>query len=241
MPSDTPTTDDGDLLRLASAWCDEAITDAELAKLQTILTADPQARLQFISYMGVHGGIKTEIVGNEHIESFIALPGLGAPAAPPTTGAPTHFLQFRRWLGFRSARVAWAAALLIAMLGAAAWYFLETRTAGLRGSPDHQAVANNQGTLPQHPPIDPRDALARVAEQSADCQWYFDRSGKVPTDMIRSGETVRVTSGMMKLQFDNGTLVTLHAPAIFEVISDMRARVLLGKVTAKIGPTAKGF
>jgi len=243
MPSDfMPTTDDGDLLRLASAWCDEAITDAELAKLQAVLGADPQARLQFISYMQVHGGIKTEIVGKEHIESFVPLPGLGAPTAPPTTGTPTqHFLQFRRWLGFRSARVAWAAALLIAMLGAGAWYFLQTRAAGLRGSPDHQAVAHNRGAPAEPLQIDPRDALARVAEQSADCQWYFDRSGKVPTDMVRSGETVRVTNGMMKLLFDNGTLVTLHAPAIFEVISDMRARVLLGKVTAKIGPNAKGF
>jgi hypothetical protein len=243
MPPDfMPTTDDGDLVRLASAWCDEAITDAELAKLQATLAADPQARLQFISYMGVHGGIKTEIVGNEHIESFIPLPGLGAPAAPPTTGAPTqHFLQFRRWLGFNPARVAWAAALLIAVLGAgAAWYVLHTRAADFRSSPDHQAVAHDQ-SVPGPFQLDPRDALARVAEQSADCQWYFDRSGKVPTDRIRSGETVRVTNGMMKLLFDNGTLVTLHAPAIFEVISDMRARVLLGKVTAKIGPNAKGF
>lgn len=230
---------DSELLRLASAWCDDAITDAELAKLQAVLSADPRARLQFISYMGVHGGIKTEIVAGEHIESFISLPGL---SAPPTAAPPSQFLQFRRWLGWNPARVAWAAAILVAVLGAgAAWYFLQTRAADLRGSPDHQAVANHPGTLPEQPPIDPRDALARVAEQSADCQWYFDRSGKVPTDMIRSGETVRVTSGMMKLQFDNGTLVTLHAPAIFEVISDMRARVLLGKVTAKIGPSAKGF
>jgi len=64
MPSDfMPMTDDGDLLRLASAWCDGAITDAELAKLKAILGADAQARLQFIAYMQVHGGIKTEVVG----------------------------------------------------------------------------------------------------------------------------------------------------------------------------------
>src|SRR5262245_32854412 len=202
MPSDfMPTTDDGDLLRLASAWCDEAITDSELAKLQAALAADPQARLQFISYMQVHGGIKTEIVGKEHIESFVPLPGLGAPA-PPTTDTPTqHFLQFRRWLGFRSARVAWAAALLIAVLGTGIAWYLHTRAAGFRSAPDHQTVVHNQRTLPQQ--IDPRDALARVAEQSSDCQWYFDRSGTVPTDMIRSGETVRVTNGMMKLVFDS--------------------------------------
>src|SRR5215467_4402705 len=102
MPRESNTlTPDSELLRLASAWCDDAITDAELAKLQAILSADPQARLQFISYMGVHGGIKTEIVDNQHIESFISLPGLSAPTSPPTTGTPTqHFLQFRRWLGF---------------------------------------------------------------------------------------------------------------------------------------------
>ena len=64
MPSDfMPMTYDGDLLRLASAWCDEAITDAELAKLQAILAADAQARLQFISYMQMHCAIEAEVVG----------------------------------------------------------------------------------------------------------------------------------------------------------------------------------
>src|SRR5262249_39158806 len=162
MSQSQTLTHDSELLRLASAWCDDAVTDTELAKLQAMLSTDPEARLQFISYMGVHGGIKTEIVAGEHIESFISLPGLSAPAAPPAASPPSSFLQFRRWLGWNPARFAWAAALLVAVLGAgAAWYFLHAAGAGVRGwAPD----------------------LARVAEQSADCQWYFDRSGKVPTD-----------------------------------------------------------
>lgn len=247
MTSDLkPIDPNGDELhRLISAWCDEAISALDLARLQSLLSTNPQARLDFISYMGVHGGIKTQIIGQEHLESYVPLP-LPAPLNATALTEPGHLgpqlLKFQRWLGFRPARIAWAAALLVAVIGGLTWYRWPTRATSPTGS------AHDRPTLVQaHPDTlepaagDISTVLARVSEQSADCKWYFDRSGKVPTDMVRSGETVRVTSGMLKLLFQNGTQVTLHAPAIFEVVSDMRARVLLGKVTAKIGPDAKGF
>ena len=90
----------------------------------------------------------------------------------------------------------------------------------------------------------PQYILAKVTESSDDCQWYLDKGSQSKTtaaDGVRGGETIRVTSGRIKLVFNNGTAVTLHAPSLFQVISDMRARVMLGKVTAHIAKGAEGF
>jgi hypothetical protein len=248
-----------ELHRLISAWCDEVIADVDFRRLQGILIADSQARLNFISYMGVHGGIKTEIVGQEHLEAFVPLPLEKTSSVRSELGRPKpQFLKFKRWQGVRIERIAWAAVLLIAVLGGTqAWYRLTASAPSPPGSaPNRQLLAQSHPETSRsaefgHPEVDRSEnnpsevehstVLARVSEQSADCHWYFDRSGKVPTDLVRSGDTVRVTSGIMKLLFRNETLVTLHSPAIFEVVSEMRARVLLGKVTTKIGPNAKGF
>ena len=230
-----------ELHRLISAWCDEAISETDLKRLQSLLAADPQSRLDFISYMGVHGGIKTNIMGQEHLESFVPLPPLQQTTDPTKSSFPT-LLKFERWLGLPRSRFAWAAALLIAVLAASTWYrWPGSAIKPVEPIPEPPIVAQTTSEPSTPAPDDLTNVLARVSEQSADCKWYFDRSGKVPTDLVRSGETVRVTSGILKLQFQNGTQVTLHAPAIFEAISEMKARVLLGKVTAKIGPNAKGF
>lgn len=246
MPSEQKrfTVAGDDLFRLMSAWCDEAITDADRNKLQALLNVDQEARLQFISYMGIHGGIKTEIVGDELLESFVPLPLARAAMVPNESDKPKQqLLKFRSWLGWQSVRHTWAAALLIVVFGSGlAWYLSFVGTLPVKISPpDRRFAAQNHIELPKPVTDDRSTVLVRVTEQSVGCQWYFDLSGKVPTDLVHGGETVRVTNGVMKLLFHNETLVTLHAPAIFEVISDMRARVLLGKVTAKIGPNAKGF
>jgi hypothetical protein len=251
-PSQHDFTSD-ELRRLVSAWCDEVISEADLARLQAELLADEHARLEFIAYMNVHGAIKTEIIGREHLEAFVALPQnqqhhsaqsestTSTPAAEQEHAKP-RLIKLQRWLGIdRPARWSWAAALLLVLAGGAlAWQLFLIQA--VPPAVDHPAIAQTQPTAPPTAgSLTPAAILARVSEQSPDCQWYFDRSGKLATDEVRRGDTVRVTSGIMKLRFQNETLVTLHAPALFEIVSEMRARVLLGKVTAKIGPTAKGF
>ena len=84
--------------------------------------------------------------------------------------------------------------------------------------------------------------LARVVHQTEDCRWYLVEHGNPPADnIVHMGDRIRVTGGQLKLAFDSGTVVTLHAPAILELISDMRARVLLGKLTAKVAKGGEGF
>ena len=86
--------------------------------------------------------------------------------------------------------------------------------------------------------------LARVTDYTGDCQWNLDRGSQTkdsPSVGIAGGDEIRVTSGRIKLTFNSGTVVTLHAPALFQVISEMQTRLLLGKVTARIAKGAEGF
>src|SRR5262249_57854796 len=97
-----------ELHRLFSAWCDEVISAPDQERLQAMLLADPQARLDFISYMGVHGGIKTEIIGHEHFENFAASPdGKKTAAGQPSDRAVPQLLKFQRLIGLGSGRLRW--------------------------------------------------------------------------------------------------------------------------------------
>jgi FecR protein len=83
--------------------------------------------------------------------------------------------------------------------------------------------------------------LAHVVRETSDCEWSLDHHSDAPRSNIFSGDMIRVAKGKMKLNYNNGTVLTLHGPALFEVISEMRGRALLGKLTAKIAKGAEGF
>ena len=121
----------------------------------------------------------------------------------------------------------WAALILI---GVVIWKFAPVR---------QLASTPNPLALSIHPAV-----LARVIDKSPDCQWHLDRgadSPNLPGELLHSGETIRIGGGTMSLSYTNGTLVTLYGPALYQVVSDTQARVLLGKVTADITDGAKGF
>jgi hypothetical protein len=87
----------------------------------------------------------------------------------------------------------------------------------------------------------PPAVLAEVVLETTDCEWSLDHHTDAPRGAIRSGDMIRVAKGKMRLNYSNGVVLTLHGPALFEVISDMRGRALLGRLTAKIAKGAEGF
>src|SRR5262249_32465531 len=137
--------------------------------------------------------------------------------------------------------LAWAAALLVAALiwGLSTW--IRPAVGPKTDNPNIAASGDSKqdGEL-QPAPLE----VAKGTDCSDDCQWYFDQgsqSRQGTAEGVRAGDTIRVTSGRVKLLFSSGTEVTLHAPGLFQVISEMRTRVLLGKVTARIARGAEGF
>jgi hypothetical protein len=69
----------------------------------------------------------------------------------------------------------------------------------------------------------------------ADGQAPIDRNAR-----IGPGE-LHCNSGMLKLAFDSGALVTLEGPVNLNVLSGMRIRALRGRITARVDDRSKGF
>jgi hypothetical protein len=217
------TEADGEQLRrLISAWCDGVIDAAGCLKLRTELASHAEARWMFLEYMQIHAGAHGQTAAHEYLESLID-ESCGHDPGPRQDGlrrawrSPAWKSSSRLWLGGGL-----AAAALVSLL---AWSFHAIGNWPSVADHDRAAIV-----------------LARVVHQTEDCRWYLVEDGKPTADnAVHTGDRVRVSRGQMKLAFDSGTVVTLHAPAIFELISDMRARVLLGKLTARVAQGGEGF
>jgi len=234
--------------RWVSAWCDGIIGADEFQHLQSALAADGEARQMFFIMMHIHARLQGQSMVRDHLTSLVPPPSIPLPmvngvATTLPLAQPPTFLQFRRFKLWPRARhsLTWAAVLLIAALvwGLSRWIHPAGRPTINNPNIAASGDSKQDGEL-QPAPLD----VAKVTDCSDDCQWYFDQgsqSRRGIAEGVRAGDTIRVTSGRVKLLFTSGTEVTLHAPGLFQVISDMRTRVLLGKVTARIAKGAEGF
>jgi hypothetical protein len=239
--SQIPNFSGAELRRLVSAWCDGVIEDADLRRLEATLKEHQAAREMFITLMHVHSRIQGQAIAEEYLSTLMPLP-LGIPQAPgltPPTSPPGVLQMVQHQVkAFSRSRWGWAALVLV---GFVAWGLVHFLSPAMNRA-DRENIAANNAQQPVATANQQR-VLARVSDCSEECQWHFDQGGlgKDPSAEVHGGDNIRITKGRMKLTFDNGTVVTLHAPALFQVISDMRARVMFGKVTARVAKGAEGF
>ena len=211
--------------QLISAWCDGVIPENDLQELQATLSACGAAREVFLAYMQIHTHMQGQGKAIKYLETFTPLPP-GIPELPSSLPlqTPSNFLQSVRLLTKRFNRWGWAALLLLGIFGWSMAHRIRSTTAPIA---DQYAADNVLPPRQSNGSESARTVLARVTDHSDDCQWYFDEGAQThcaPSGGICGGQTVRVTKGIMKLTFDNGTVVTLHAPALFQVISEMRTQ-----------------
>jgi hypothetical protein len=70
------------------------------------------------------------------------------------------------------------------------------------------------------------------------CQWAEDTE---PTGAMRAGTVLRVERGLAEIHFRSGARVVLEGPAGLELLSANGARLLHGKLSAKVPEPAIGF
>jgi hypothetical protein len=70
------------------------------------------------------------------------------------------------------------------------------------------------------------------------CRWADDEA---PTGGMRAGSVLRVERGLVEIQFRRGARVVLEGPAKLELLSDNSARLLAGKLAARVPESAHGF
>lgn len=88
-------------------------------------------------------------------------------------------------------------------------------------------------------PDSPPPTVATLTE-AEDCRW---EGSDLPTrEGAKLGTgTLALAEGMATIQFDSGATVTLEAPAVLEVESAMRCRLIEGSVVADVPESAHGF
>lgn len=86
------------------------------------------------------------------------------------------------------------------------------------------------------PPI-----LAKVEPASEECTWYVEQAERLAAHNYLSGDLIRVTSGKLEIQYLHGSKVILHSPAAYQLITGMKSRMLLGRLTATVTDAGKGF
>jgi hypothetical protein len=232
------------LCRLVGLLCDEAISGEELAELESILMTDAVAREQFLEDMAVHAALEGEIAARGKVISFVESSQNGnaagwrsvLDAATSSDVGPTPASRMHRRL------VALAATVLIAATAFVLWQ-LGWRVVDQSRSPQH--VAKSDGAAGDLGAA--KSIVASVSPKSGDCHWMFEDQNifEAPNDNVRNeirpGETLRVVGGSLDVVFKSGVAVTLSAPAIIEVISPMRGRLIRGRATVKVCPGAEGF
>jgi hypothetical protein len=85
-------------------------------------------------------------------------------------------------------------------------------------------------------PAEPQEVAWLVNAQN--CQWAEDTE---PAGAMRAGTVLRVERGLAEIQFRGGARVVLEGPASLELLSANGARLLHGKLSAKVPEPAVGF
>jgi FecR protein len=201
-----------DLKDLIDDYVAGLLDEARTERLEQRLRADVEARRYFVSYCRLHTDLHLEVRARQLGER--ALRTLGEVSAAPSLDSPTGALHppARRLLAFFPVKLLAAAALLLLAIGAGWW------------------IATRPGET------GPQEVAWLVNAQN--CQWEEDTE---PAGAMRTGTILRVERGLAEIHFRSGARVVLEGPASLELLSANSARLLRGKLSARVPEPAIGF
>lgn len=212
--------DDIKLQNLISSWLDDALSLEEKSDLEQALSKDADARRIYLRHMSAHAelcSLESTKVYFESINEF----------AEHCESAEHCDVEVRplRKNEASATRNNWPLAIAIGLV----------LTFGAWLSASHW----NR----EQPPTVLASAriLDAVGPASEDCSWYVEQASRALATSYQAGDVIRVTAGKLELNYSHGTKVVLHAPAAYQLMSKMKARMLLGRLTATVTEAAKGF
>lgn len=97
-------------------------------------------------------------------------------------------------------------------------------------------LAISRIALPVRAKDSERDIVRLVNAQ--DCRWT---EGGEPTGPLCAGRTLQLRSGLAELSFAGGATIVLQGPVSLELISENSARLIRGRLSARVPETAHGF
>ncbi len=207
-----------DLKDLIDDYLAGLLDEARMGQLEECLRADEAARRYFVRYCRLHTDLHLEVrarqVGDRALRAITDTNGEAPATAHPPGPRPAGapVPRARRFLASIPLKLLAAAALLLLSLGVGWWL------AGRRGGEGSQEVA--------------------WLVNAQNCEWGEDTE---PAGAMRAGTVLRVERGLAEIHFRSGARVVLEGPATLELLSANGARLLRGKLSAKVPEPAIGF
>lgn len=207
--------DKGLLSRLITSRLEESITTAETVQLEKLLLSSADARRQFTQLVCVDAALAEEVRAREELE---------AASCEATIGGVTARLGCEEETANTTRHVAVTAVFAVAacLAGFAAY-------CGYPGVLGVQSASLRSTTV------------ATVHRHSKDALWFCEDRSVKRGDEAFAGDTLRVSRGDIDITFSSGVVASVKAPAVVEINSPMRARVLRGKIAVSVPKGAEGF
>ena len=198
---------------MISSWLDDALMPEEKSELELALQDDADARRIYLEHLSVHAELCSLESANDYFESSNRFDEQRTDEVG--TVRKDKASASRSWWPF-----AIAAGLLLSIgiwRGTVHWNDLQS-----------PAVAESR-------------ILDAVGPASEECDWYVEQAHRVHANSYLAGDVIRVTKGRLELNYTHGTKVVLHAPAAYQLMTTMKARMLVGRLTATVTDAATGF
>jgi hypothetical protein len=210
------------LEQLLDRYFDEALTTEERAELESLLLSWPQARTLFWKRARFNGMLRRR--ARENWGRKLAL-GEAEEEIPVSA--------WRRWWS------AWRRPLQPAgwwPLAAAALILVLIVVNQSRRTISDSDLASAE-SAPAALPTTEAQGVATIL-RAVGVKWTGKEN--LAGNVLKPG-WLKFEEGWVELQFHRGARVVIEGPAEFELITDMQARCLLGKVRAEVPPPATGF
>ena len=199
------------LKHLMDDYLQGLLDEPRTRELEQALTSDPQARAYFVRYARLHTDLHLEL--RAHSAGQRALGKI--EACVRQSRQPVR-------IGARSlSSTAYLATLLAASLviALAAWWQLSrNESAG-------------------HLVVEAEPAIAWLVN-AQNCQWSGDVD---PAENLSAGKALELTRGLVEIRMRSGARVLLEGPARLDLLSANSARLVHGRLTARVPDAAKGF
>lgn len=228
---------DAKIAQLLNDLIEQRLDAEQTEELADLLKSDPSVVQQYFEFLRIHQGLaeREAPVRTFSIEELQAMTAVDQhfgdrqtadlsvtrsdTAASPSAGNRPH-------IGLWTAALATVAAALIV------------------------AAVVIQRNDDRQPTISPPDQVATVPVTSGtvaritkkiDCDWEEHRWSVSASASITAGQQLNLSRGLLVLEFNSGAELTLNGPTTLIATSGNSARLLDGKVTARVPPRGRGF
>lgn len=214
-----------ELLQRFWSVCDGNASDAELAELEAMASADPAIRRCYVKFVAMHIELPWTARGDE--ASLVAAAVANLPRPPRPYVPPAS-----RWRPSALLATCAASLLFYGSFAIVAW--------NMRPDASPRASFPVAQAPDQQAPPDFSSSVAKVGTVT-DVKWSKGMASKTTDASIHVGESLKIDSGMVELELKAGTKLVIQGPADWSVEGGNSISLRAGTLLARVPKHAIGF